>query len=115
MAARFGTILLFFVNFLVEGQTSASLNYDQINERYAVAVTQELPTTSCTIIERTKNNMRCFARCMVASDIQFLFSRDSGTGSCACCYLPLSGPVLNGSEWKSFLKRGESSLRTYSN
>ncbi|XP_048751426.2 uncharacterized protein LOC125663163 [Ostrea edulis] len=49
--------------------------------------------------------MKCFLHCTtMMSNIRFLFSRDSGTGSCACCYLPLSGSVLNGSKWESFLE-----------
>jgi hypothetical protein len=77
----------------------------QIYQQYNMDSTQGLPTTSCTIIERTHTNMQCFMRCSITPDARFLFSRDSGTGSCACCYLPLSGSVLNGSGWESFFKR----------
>ncbi|XP_056001973.1 uncharacterized protein LOC130049034 [Ostrea edulis] len=56
------------------------------------------------MIGTTHSNMECFLQCTMVSNIRFLFSRDSGTESCACCYFPLSGSVLNGSKWEFFLE-----------
>jgi hypothetical protein len=107
MTERFGITLMFLSCFGVERQLSASPEFNQIYHQYTVNFIQESPTTSCLMLGKSVSNTQCFVRCTMVSDIRFLFSRDSGPGSCACCNLPLSGSSLNGSRWQSFL-RGES-------
>ncbi|XP_056001967.1 uncharacterized protein LOC130049032 [Ostrea edulis] len=109
MADRLVSAVLFISCYVVAGQFNHNHHEDSQNhklayQQYAAASTQELPTTSCTIIGKTDSDTQCFLRCTMLSNIRFLFSRDSGTGNCACCYFPLSGSVLNGSEWKSFFE-----------
>ena len=106
MTESFGVTLMFLSCFGVDRQLSASPEFDQIYHQYTVDFIQESPTTSCLMLGKSVSNTQCFVRCTMVSDIRFLFSRDSGTGSCACCSLPLSGSSLNGSRWQSFL-RGE--------